>query len=249
MKSGTSLLLPAIAAASLILAPAFAQADTFPVSMGLNAANTNVTIKLVLNGTTDLLNPAVQSLPIIAAGSNLNVDVEQTGTTPPALSISNPSGELTIQSPWNIITLLGALSITGGHITIGDGTGSFATDGSNPGTVDLGGLAIVLDGGAGSLLGQSFNFNTDPVTFNLPAMSNATITETGGPASYMVDLIVPVNASGDTELSGLGTLSYIIAGQIAFSGTKTVPEPGTLTLAAIGLAASCWFGARRRRQV
>jgi hypothetical protein len=201
----------------------------------LDSLNTDVTIQITLAPipqtdppqVADVLNPTVQSIPI----SSGYLDFDDNGT-----DLSNLSGELFIDSPWLIPTFLGQkLSVAGGHLSIGPApNGPFPVTGSD---VDVGGLGLVLDGGANTVLFE-FDFGAEPVSFVVPA---ATFAAWDGNS-----FVLPTVVSGSTEIELFGNpllLSYIIGGQVAF----VVPEPGTFALAGIGLVGLIPLVRRRQR--
>jgi hypothetical protein len=204
------------------------------VGLSLDTGASSLNLGLLLNGGNILI-PESQPLPLSSGGLTLNVGAGQ---------ISNISGLLadglgiTLSSPWVINTALGPLSLSGGHISIGPGPGPYTVSGSN---VDLGGLGVTLDGGAGSILGAPFDFGADPVNFLLPSPTAATFEDFGG---GLYTLTIPVEVREDTEVNlGVGPvpLSYIISGQVVFTN---VPEPSAFSLLAV---AGLGLIARRRR--
>ncbi len=225
------------------------RANYWPANLTLNTNATNVTLQITASGLggQSILNPTVQTIPFVSGG--LTMDVDQTGNVPPPVSLANISGLLSnglglyIANPWTINTIVGPLVLTGGHISVGPGAGPYAITGNS---VDLGGLALSLDGGAGTIIGNNFDFGTDPANFTIPSPTIATFTESGAYPTYNVSLSIPVDVDGTADVGGfLGILTYSLNGQIVFDGTKTVPEPSALSLLAVsGLS----LVMRRRRR-
>lgn len=216
-----------LALACAVLCASSASAATIPVSFGLDIANSNLAVLVSLNGTPLDPNP----VPIPLASGALNADVEQSGTAPPALSLSNVFDELNA----NDFVVGGALLVQGAHLTLGLGAGPYPTNGANPGLVDLSGLPVALDGGVVLLGGNPIaDFGATPVLFNLPNPSLADINEVGGPVNYTVTLGIPVDVLGGGA-TPFGQVDYHVTGYLVFEGLKTVPEPGTIVLAAMCL--------------
>ncbi|HVU86333.1 MAG TPA: PEP-CTERM sorting domain-containing protein [Pirellulales bacterium] len=207
----------------------------------LDLPNTSVTLELKLNGA-DILIPATQAIPITGGA----ITATDNGSSLSNVLGTGPSAGLLVASPWNVNTLLGNLALTGGHLSIGDlGAGNVVSASPGPfnysgGNIDVSGLGLVLDGGAGTILGNTFDFGTSPVGFSVPSPTTGSYNGT--------ELIIPTVVSGSTSISLGGspaTLTYTIAGQVAF--TK-VPEPGTVALAVLGLCSVAPLAVRRLRK-
>jgi hypothetical protein len=175
----------------------------------------------------------------------MTADIEQTGTAPPALSMSNAQGSFDVI---DFSTSGGLVSLSFEDIlfTIGPSAGPFVTDGLNPGQIDLEGLDLSIPQGMVIALGNpAYDFNSDPLMFQIGAGVFGTLTETGGPLSYDVRLEIPISFSGSATID-LGTLNYDLQGTLFFDGVKVVPEPGSLLLAVTGallmipVGRRCW---------
>ncbi len=206
-------------------------------TFNVDLPNTSLGLTLSLNGAT-LTSPNPSPIPITGGA----IYADDNGS---ALSnaIGTPPDGILVADPWVIGTIFGNLVLSGGHISVGDlqndnsilaSPGPFAYSG---GTIDLSGLGVVLDGGSGTFLGNSFDFSTSPVGFNAPGGTSGSYDGT--------ELTIPISVSGTTDLGGGNTLGYALNGQLAFT---RVPEPGTIALAVMGLCAVAPFAVRRLRK-
>ncbi len=98
-----------------------------------------------------------------------------------------------------------------------------------------------------SLVSGALGFSGIQTTFNTPDYANTTaslgsITVTGADTRKLtIPVTFPIQVnSGDFILNGTAT------GTLVANATLTVPEPGTIVLAAIAAVASCGFVRRRR---
>jgi hypothetical protein len=138
-------------------------------------------------------------------------------------------------------------------LTFGAGGPFNNISGTNPGTLDLEGLPMGITGGTidydikAVKLAGSLDFNTDPVNFTLPAGALATINETGGPTNYNVTLSIPLSIAS-TITTDLVDIPVTLIGVLNFSGVKSIPEPGSVALFAIGLLGVGLPAARRLRR-
>jgi hypothetical protein len=228
----------------LALAATGARADIIPATFTLDTVNSAVDISLVLNGVVSLgMGTAMGS------SGSLEADIEQTGTAPPPLSMSNIEGGFDVI---DFSTAGGVISLdfVGVEFTIGPSAGPFPTDGNNPALVDLEGLDLAIPQGEVQLSGSPvYDFGAAPLLFAIAPGVFGTLTETGGPVTYNVTLEIPINFAGSAPVEGIGTLDYVLDGVLIFEGTKTVPEPGTLALVAIGLVALVPLVRRARARV
>jgi len=234
-----------LACVAILSFTAKAGAASFPVNFDLNTGTSQLTLALTANG-----NPLGTGKISFASG-NLSSTVEQTGTTPPVVSLTSNGGMLDAND-FSIPTILGNLSVTNPIITIGSSGPLPNTTASNPGLLDLGGLPISITSGIVKLGASTIaDFSTSPASFTVPAGTLGDINETGGPATYDVNLLIPVSVSGSTtaDIGVVLTIGYNLAGSLGFAGVKSIPEPGSVVLAAIGLAGLLPWGARRFRKL
>jgi hypothetical protein len=216
-----------------------AQATPFPASL-LPDASTSLSVQVSLNGSD------LGTGPLVPSGGSVSMDVNQTGTAPPPLDLSNIGGTITVQD-FAIGTLLTA---TNAALTVGPSAGPYLTGGDNA-TVDLSNLPLTISSGIVTALGSTvFDFSTAPVVFNLPSPTIAGFTETGGPGSYDLTLSIPVDVAGTADVVLFGspaTIGYHVSGTLVLAGPMAVPEPATWTLA--GLGAVCALAVARRRSL
>lgn len=230
-------LIGAIAAIALFSA-ATANAASFPTGFVLDTATSNLGISIkALEGLINV------TIPIKFSSGNWDTTIEQTGTAPPAVSLSSLDGALNIVDVTQNTKILGqdASFSTKAVVMSIDAGGPFPNiDGTNPGTIDLAGLPMGLTAGAidydikAFKLTGALDFNTDPVNFDLPAGSTAEINETGGPGSYNVTLSIPVSVVS-TITTDVVDLQVTVAGVLNFTAIKAIPEPGSIALFGIGL--------------
>ncbi|MEX2114476.1 MAG: hypothetical protein WD845_14880 [Pirellulales bacterium] len=223
-------------------ASAGAQAATFPTSFTFDTVNSAVDITLNLNGSVNLGTGTA-----LGSSGSMTADIEQSGTAPPALGMSNVQGSFDVID-FSTSGGLVSLSFEDVLFTIGLSAGPFLTDGFNPGQIDLEGLDLSIPQGMVIALGNpAYDFGAEPLMFQIGAGVFGTLTETGGPLSYDVRLEIPISFSGSATID-LGTLNYDLQGTLFFDGVKLVPEPGSLLLAAMGTALLIPVGRRLRRR-
>ncbi len=121
-----------------------------------------------------------------------------------------------------------------GSVDVGyTSTGSVAGVSNGLGTTELGTQAVAVSGNvyqaaSGQLVGNTLNFGTlqvgQQVSHNLVVRNTAT-----GAAGFVEDLNVSFGAAGNSQISGSGTLSGILAGSNSGSanGTMTVTVSGS----------------------
>ena len=117
-----------------------ARADVLDVSLPLDTATSHLAIDITINGK-DIVTAAIPF-----SGGSFHADIEQTGSLPPPLDLTNVSGNVDA-SPFAIHTILGNLSAKNLSLDLGPAAGPFLTDGQNPAQVNLAGLPISLDQG------------------------------------------------------------------------------------------------------
>ncbi len=114
------------------------------------------------------------------------------------------------------------------------------------GTVDLGGTSITIFSGlVTSNVADPIDFSTDPVTFDVPAGTFATLTVTNAltpVATFSVPLNITQEVATGISVTMSGTINFT-----ATSSTVIVPEPATYLLATVGMAALLPALRRRRR--
>jgi hypothetical protein len=229
-------LIGAIAAIALFSA-ATANAASFPTGFVLDTATSNLGISIkALEGLINV------TIPIKFSSGNWDTTIEQTGTAPPAVSLSSLDGALNIVDVTQNTKILGqdASFSTKAVVMSIDAGGPFPNNGNNPGVIDLTGLPMGLTAGAidydikAFKLTGALNFTEDPVNFDLPAGSTANINETGGPGSYNVTLSIPVSVVS-TITTDVVDLQVTVAGVLNFTAIKAIPEPGSIALFGIGL--------------
>ncbi len=226
----------ALAAVAVVGYASFSSAASFPATLVPNAALTTAQVSVSLNGFP------LGSAPIVPNGGSIALSVDQTGSAPPAISLDNLNGQISV----NNLTIA-FLSVTGVGLQVGNGTGSFPTNGVNPGTVDLGGLFVSIN--QGLVNGGLFDFSASPANFNLPSPTIANFSEVlSGPNTYDLTLTIPVNVSGSSPVQGIGTVGFSLVGNLAFTGTKVVPEPGTIAMLGMGVIGLVAVGRRRFRK-
>lgn len=209
------------------------------VMLGLDIPNTDVQLQIQLDSIDpntgdpagspfDILSPTSQSIPLVSGF----LDFDDAGT-----ELNNLDGELVVDSPWVIPTLVGDLHVTGGHLTIGPApNGPWSVSGTD---VDLGGLSVILDGGDNTDVFE-FHFGATPITFDLTAGTN-------GSWDGSMNFVIPTTVSDATIINLFGNdvyLIYAIGGHVAF----TIPEPGSMILLGIACVAVPVIGYRRRRR-
>ena len=213
-------------------------AGTISATLPLDTGTSHLDASLTLNGHT------IASAAIGFKGGFFSADIEQTGSGPPALSLSNVSGQVDA-SDFLIHTLLGNLSAKGLSLSAGPSAGPFPTDGADPAQVNLAGLTVSLDEGTigvGNFL--IANFSKTPLHFTLPT-TFATLNDT------ILSLQIPVDVSASKNVNILkhqATLAVTITGSINFAGSIEVPEPSSFALAGLGTSLLLAAGRRRARR-
>lgn len=218
-----------VVALAACLANQVALADIFPATFIADTNKSAVNLTADLNGSISL-----GSAVLMGSGGNLAADIEQSGAAPPPLSVANVQGNFDVV---DTSTSGGVISLTlqGIVLSIGPGAGPFLTDGANPASIDLSGLPLSVEQGlvfVGAT--QVYDFSATPSFFDLDPGTLGTLTETGGPGVFNVSLEFPFRVGGSTSVPE-GTLNYAFDGIVAFVGTKTVPEPSGIALAAVAL--------------
>jgi hypothetical protein len=236
----------ACAATVLVLSTAAtAMAASFPVTLTVDSSS-GITINVAAGGLV---------LTGTAKSGTWNTTITQTGTAPPAVDLSSVSGSLSLNDASGSGSL-GTASLIGGHITLNPGGPFPNTTASNPGTLDLGGMTVNLDGGIinaslfGGLLTLSSDLGASPVNnVTFPPGTTASINEVPlGGGSYHVTVSSPISITSNIPVPGFGSLPLSITGLLSFSGTKVVPEPGSMFLMVLGLAGVGLKVIRRRRK-
>jgi len=218
-----------------------ASAATIPTTFAFDTVNSAINITLSLG-----LIP-LGSGTALGSGGALTADVEQTGTAPPAQSLSNVQGSFDVIDFSTSGGLL-SLSLNSVVFDVGPSAGPFLTNNLNPGQVDLEGLEVGIVAGQVEVGGSTqYDFGTNPLYFQMGSGVFGTINETGGPTSYDVRLGIPIDFAGSVEISS-GTLNYDLNGTIFYDGAINVPEPGTFALAGVALWALIAVGCRVRRK-
>ncbi len=229
--------------AAIVLVPIASVAATFPASMTVDTELTQLNLSILANS-----NP-LGDQDITALGGSLLLDVEQTGSLSPVVSLQNLMGGV-ILNDFQLSTILGTVDGVGLQVSLGPDGSSFLGDGLNPATVDLDGLLVGLPAGTLAIgATQLVDFAASPVVTNLPAPTLATFEELGSPPNYGLSLSIPVAVTDTVILVDLGNLpiTYTLAGNIVFTG-QLVPEPANWLLAAPALTCLFAFAFRRQRR-
>lgn len=200
-------------------------AASFPANLTLQTAQSSLNLKLLFG---------VINVPLTPSGGFMNLSIEQTGTEPPFVNLNILDGEISVaDATVKNLPVVGTATLEGVKMTFtAGGPYDNLTDG-NPGDLDLAGQAAGIT--AGKILTGigDIDFNTDPVDFTLPS-TKAILNETGGPSSYDVTLTIPVSVASTIDADGL-LVDALITGTLVFTGTKAIPEPGSVALLGLGL--------------
>jgi hypothetical protein len=218
-----------------------ASAVQWPADLTLDTATSSLTITIGI----PLLGQSSSTKLLFSAG-DLDTLIDQSpGDVPPPLSIEILDGSLTVVSPSTInVPILGTQLATGLGLSLGPG-GPYAISG---GVADLGGLPVAIDAGT---VGTLLDFGADPLAFTLPSPTNANVTETGGGGVYTVNVGLPAAFSTNFTVATFGltlTIDVGLTGQLNYTGTKVVPEPGSVALLGVGGIGLALAGIRRYRR-
>lgn len=154
---------------------------------------------------------------------------QSAGASPPAISARTMFGQLALESYTDV-----ERSMTDVILQLGHSDGPFPANGTNPGTIDFGGLLVTFVSGILSVDGTpAIDFSTDPVSATLPYPSLAYFNETGGPLIYTVEMDIPIDISGVMMVDG-EPMTYSLIGNLAYDGGKETPEPTSWILLAAG---------------
>jgi len=236
-------------AALVVLTATSAFAASFPTNFVLDTATSGLTIQLTALGS-------VVKIPINFTSGNLDTTIDQTGTAPPAVSLSTLDGLLNVVDTTVNATILGSpatFSTKAVELSVSAGGPFPNLTGTNPGTLDINGMPMGLTGGGivysipAFGLSGTLNFATDPTNFTLPPGSTASINETGGPSNYTVTLSIPISIASTIPTSVV-PIPLLLTGALNFVGTKNIPEPGSIALLGLGVIGIALPAVRRYRR-
>jgi hypothetical protein len=235
-----------------------ARATFFPAFLLLDAPNSTLTVTYTMGGPDGEGQPA-GSGDVTWTGGEMTAQIDQSpGDGPPALNIDAISGSADMTSPTTHNTSLGTFVFEDCKLRIGLPAKNPGWGGPFPiagGTdVDIGGppgLDNAINEGTLNIANGAFviDFSEDPLEFTHPEGSIASFQETGPGPTYMVELIIPYDVDGIAVPASENPLGfdmwYHVEGEMIWQGTKTVPEPGTIVLATMGLVGLLVHAIRR----